>query len=272
MSNFQDAILNIPANHRCVQMTPGVWNLPLNYCFFGVPQSDYFGWSVLDKVPVNTRGFHFYLGADAEELILEFSKSEYPQQINSLVIGNSSFNLGGSHDYRKLIRIIENTNFPNLKQLELGVWELFHNSHSLYGTLGDISTLLKNTPNVEKLELFGLFDLPQNINLPALKQLKITQEGDLMSTDGPFISNSTLGSILETKLPALEVIEMDLLHDEDQYGYEFPETFLLGNSLPKLKNLEISGGFKPQEKERLMNSALVSRPDFSCYVSEMVES
>lgn len=267
MNDLQASILTISKNHRCVQSAPGAWNLPLDYCFFGVPQSEFFGWTILETIPVNTKGFHFYLGGEPEKLMADFSQSNYPAQLEKLAIGNSSYAVGKHQDYRNLLQLLIDTQFPNLKKLDLGIWELFCNAHCLYGKLGDITRILKNSPKIEKLGLYGQFELTTSLLFSSLKDITVILEDCTTGSNGGFISHMTLSHLLESEYPTLEAAFIDLNCQEDQYGYQFPDKFLQGQNLPKLKKLEITGGFLPKEKERLLASPIGHRSNVIYYMS-----
>ena len=90
MRTFQQSALSVPSAHRCIQSSPGQWNLPLEHCLFGFPQNDAFGWTALNQMPNRLKGIYFYLGGECVQLVSDFANSDYPQHIEQLVIGNSS--------------------------------------------------------------------------------------------------------------------------------------------------------------------------------------
>ncbi|MBC8404850.1 MAG: hypothetical protein H8E15_06470 [Planctomycetes bacterium] len=241
----------------------------MNHCFFGVPQDESYGWTVLEAVPDEVRGFYFYLGGEAEQLLTDFSTSPYPAELEVLAIGNSSFSIGKSLDYRGLIQGIGDAEFPNLRQLELGVWELFSNSHCMYGKLGDVTRILRNSPKVEVLGLYGSFGIAEALSFACLKNLTILLEDNTTGVNGGFIEQPTLSNLLDSEFPHLEEAYIDLICEDDDYGYKFSEAFLNGANLPKLKRLEIAGGFADQEKERLLASPLGKRAGLILHHGEL---
>ncbi len=269
MRDFQELALAVSSKYRCIQSSPGRWNLPLEYCFFGVPQEDFFGWTLLDRVPKNLKGAHFYLGGECAELISSFANSEHSQSIERLAIGNSSFAVGSGLDYTSLIKEINGIRFPCLKVLELGVWELFSNSHCMYGTLGEITQVLTNIPQIENIGLYGYFELNEAVNLETLKSLTVRLDDYTTGANGGFINHSTLKNLLESDCPNLEKMFIDLECEDNQYGYYFPEKFLKGENMPKLKKLEITGGFLSGEKERLLKSPIGTRSDVIYRLGDM---
>ncbi|GEM75020.1 hypothetical protein [Vibrio sagamiensis] len=269
MRTFQQSTLSVPSAHRCIQSSPGQWNLPLEHCLFGVPQNDAFGWTALNQMPNQLKGIYFYLGGECVQLVSDFVNSYYPQHIEKLVIGNSSFAIGKHQNYTELVNKVSVARFPNLKILDLGVWQLFSNSHCMYGQLGDITKILNNSPKIERLGLYGNFELTEAVNFECLKSITVTLEDFVTGSNGGFISHSTLNKLLESDYPALEEAYIDLNCDDDQYGYRFPDTFLEGKNLPKLKKLEITGGFLNGEKERLLQSPIGMRNDLIYHLEDI---
>jgi len=272
MNNFQILVNQLPSDQRSIQGKSGKWNMPLNHCFLGVPQSDFFGWNLLESIPKKCLGFHFYLGGTPVELMTEFAKSKYPSQIEKLIIGDSSFANGSGLDYSEIIKTIQFSEFPELTELRLGIWELFCNSHCLFGKIGNITTLLNNCPKLEKLGLYGQFELLNTHNFSKLKKLSIELEDYTTGFNGGFISNGSLSNILDSKFPSLEEVFIDLICEEDDYGYMFTENFLSGNNYPSLKKMEITGGFAEGEKERLLSSALYKKKNVIFHFDDMVVS
>jgi len=248
---FQNAVNNLPKNVRCIQTKSGEWNLPIGHCFFGVPKDKFFGWTPLKKLPKFVSGFNFYLGSDCLELLIAFSKSDYIDELEVLRIGNSSFNYGRVDNYSELVKTLEKKNFPNLKVFELGIWELFCNAHCSYGKLGDITKLLKNMPNLEYLRLGGNFELSSPIEIDKLTELTVNLDDDVTGINGGYITNETLSNLLNSNFPELKKAWIDLECENNDYGYSLPDVFLSGEKIPKLKKLEITGGFKRGEKSKL---------------------
>ena len=272
MSKFQELVNQLPSDQRNIQGASGKWNLPLDYCFFGVPQSDFFGWSELNDIPSNCLGFHFYLGGTPVELISEFSQSKYPAQIEKLVIGDSSYAAGSSLDYSDLVKAIQNVEFPKLKELHLGIWELFCNAHCMFGKIGNVTNLLQHSPMIEKLGLYGQFELSSPLNFSNLKELTIELEDYTTGSNGGFITNKTLANLLNSNFPSIEKIFIDLNCEDDDYGYRFPEDFLSGDNFPLLRKIEITGGFSKGEKERLQSSEIFKKESVNFLLEDMLDS
>lgn len=272
MDKFQELVNQLPVDKKCIQSAPGTWSLPLGYCFFGVPQSDFFGWASLHEIPATCHGFHFYLGGTPLDLITAFSKSTFPEQIELLVIGDSSYAAGMSLDYSNLVRALQNVKFPNLKELQLGVWELFSNEHCMYGKVGDVTNILMNTPKLRKLGLYGQFELSAPISCKDLKELTIELEDSITGFGGGFVSNKTFSNLLDSAFPSLEQIVINLSCEDDTYGYRFNEHFLSGINIPSIKRLEIAGGFAEGEKEKLQSSPIYKKKDVLFYLDGMLIS
>lgn len=269
---FDKAVLAVPANIRSICTSKGTLGLsmPIGGCYFGVPQHDYFGWTRLDGVPEGTNRFFFYLGGDAVELLTAFSASNYTTTVEYLTVGGSSFNHGGGFDYSKIVSALAKSHYPNLKHLALGVWELFSNSHCVYGTLGDITDLLHRMPNLEHLTLGGSFQLTDTFEFGQLRELTVNLDDYVTGINGGFITNETLGNLLNSNFPCLEEIWMDLECNENDYEYRIPDAFLSGRTAPKVNVCEFNGGFAAGEKTKLETSRLASRAK-TVHSTDMIE-
>lgn len=271
MSRLQDLVAAIPSEHRCIQSSPGAWNLPLNSCYFGVPQSEDFGWTTLEQLPDDLTHCHFFLGGEPVELLQEFAQSPFPRRLKTLAIGNSCYSIGKGLDYSQLITAISQTEFPELQSLHLGVWELFSNSHCMYGKLGDVTNLIRNCPKLVQLGLYGSFNLTQQLTFANLIDLHIQLEDPTTASNGGFINQQTLNSILSSEYPQLREVFLDLECEDDDYGYQIPSGFQPQESMPKLKAYELAGGFT-NGSIQLVRQAFKHQPDLQLHVEEMMES
>lgn len=231
--------------------------MPLGDCFFGVPQSDFFGWTVLEEIPAEVTGFRFYLGSDCEGLIQGFANSKFTEQVERLTVGSSSFNMGMGRNYENLTQILSTAKFPNLKVLGLGVWDLFSNSHGMYGSIGNITTLLDNMPNLEKLWLYGAFDLDAQVTLSKLSELNVTLDDHITGVNGGLISQVTLSNLLESNLPSLQDAFIDLDCEDNDMDYQMPNSLIEGKSWPRLKKIEFTGGYAQGEIDKILKSEFV---------------
>jgi hypothetical protein len=207
------------------------------------------------------QSFYFYLGANQYNLIESFTKSHYAKYVESLAIGDSSYGNGAGRDYSQIVKILAQGSFPGISILRLGVWELFSNSHCLYGTLGDISDLCRAMPNLEELWLYGSFSLLKPPVLKNLKKLYIELDDPITGINGGYISNETLCHLLSGHYPLLEELSayLEIEDEEPRHEYTFPDAFLTGTSVPTLKKIEFTGNFKAEERERLKRSLVGSR-------------
>jgi len=258
MTTFSEEAMKISENHRCIQKDSGKWNLPMNYCLFGVPPEKSFGWQPLKEVPWDSRGFYFYLGAQQEKLIEAFAQSHFPETIEFLALGNCSYNSGKKHDglnYTYLVEMLSKATFPNLKEFDCGVWETFHNEDGLYPVLGDLTGFLNKMPILEKLRIHGGFELTKDLQFPKLNNIEV-QLGE-MGHSNRTISNKTLECLLNSRYSSLRELWIDVeFYNDNIIQYELTDIFLSGKFLPLLRKLEINGVFKKGEKKRLIESAL----------------
>ena len=274
MNNFKKYFLQIPSDRRCFHKYSTEYNHTVKHCIFGVPLISSYGWITLKELPRHIKGFHFLMGSSCEKLIKAFSNSCYPENIEHLGIGDSSEGLlDNGLEYSKLVEILSNTHFPNLKCLELGVWELFCNSHCLYGHLGNITYILNNSPNLEKLCLYGSFKLDESISLSKLINLTIVLDDEVTGVNGGNIKNESMTLLLSSHFPSLKTINLDLKCDDDINEFEniLPNEFLSGLNFPNLKVLEISGKFVKGQKQELINNLLKHKPNLKIFTKYMVE-
>ena len=111
----------------------------------------------MKKLPSRVKGFNFYLGSDNNELFQAFANSVYPERLEHLCIGDSSYKNGNGLDYSEITEILSRINFPKLKSFEIGIWQLFCNEHCAYGKVGDLTKILANMPKLESLTYLMYF-------------------------------------------------------------------------------------------------------------------
>ena len=232
MNEFHWAALAVPAEHRCLQTAPGPWRLPLGHIFFGVPQDDSLGWTTLDQIPADLKGVHFYLGRECVELVGAFARSDAPRTVQRLSLGNSSFAIGRGLDYAAAVRRLGAAHYPELRSLDLGVWELFSNTHCLFGRLGDVTGVLRNSPRLERLGLFGSFELTGPLRLESLRDLSLRLEDPTTGANGGFPGHATLAHLLESDLPRLEQAFLDLECEDDESATASPRASWPGRGCP----------------------------------------
>ena len=271
MDTFQNEVFKVPKKWRCIDNSFHDNNS--SEIYFGVEHEKEDNLTILELVPAYVKGFHFYNGGLMHSLISSFSASSFPSKIESLSIGNSSYaETPINRDYVEMIEALENCNFINLKNLHLGYWHLYSNSHCLYGTLGDVTSILKHSPNLECLGLYGNFKLSLSLPFDRLKSLTIKLNDPYTYVNGGFITQSTLDFILESQFSMIEEVYIDLECNDDDYGYTFPDKFLDGLTMPQLKKIEIVGGFAIQEKERLLKSPFTKKNNIKFYFDDMIVS
>lgn len=265
--DFQKQFLALPENHRSFQGRSGQFqNWPEGDCFFGVPGDELYGRQVLETIPDGTNSFHFYLGADAIDLMKAFVNSNYPSSLEYLAIGNSCYNFGSGFDYAAITQTLSEAVYPKLKSFEFGVWQLFSNSHAGYGKLGELSGLLKTMSQVEALALYGHFTLNNTIDMPHLRQLQIVMDDPVTGMNGGNISPETFSNFLMSSFPNLKTAYIDLENEDSEHEYQFPADFFSGQTCPSLEKLEILGNFSQGQRDLLHQSELCKRQDFKLFV------
>jgi len=265
MTSFEEIIKKLPENERCFQGNSGKHvNWQLGECFFGIPPYELYGREPLNSIPKSAVGFHFYLGADSAKILSAFCSSVYSNNVECLAVGDSSYaSQNGRNyyqrDYEQVIKVLEDKYFPKLRFLSLGIWQLFSNSHSLYGVLGDITQLLKNNSHIEELTLGGNFTLAERVEFTNLKELTINLDDPITGINGGYISQDTLENLLSSNFPNLEVAWIDLDCEDNEYEYVIPDIFLSAKNVPKLKQCEFNGGFKAGSQRKIIMSNLASQ-------------
>ena len=245
MNKFAQEIAKIPSDKKSFKVYDKPGHDSLHICYFGVPSYEEFDRYKLEFIPSTVNYFCFYLGGEQEKLIQAFIESDYAEKIEYLAIGNSSYSYGNSMNYSQLVSLLSQADFPKLKSLSLGVWALFSNSHCSYGYLGDVTMLLEKLTHIEKLGLYGNFELSSTLNFNNLKDLTVLVADFMAGTCRTPISNLTLSNLLNSQFPLLEEADIDLEHYEDTEidDYTFTDNFLNLCSTPCLRKLEISGHF-----------------------------
>lgn len=263
MKNFQNEILKLPESIRSIGK---VTTLGINNRL-----------SEATSLPETLNNLNIYLGSNSESIVEEFIRSGYPHTITSLCIGDSSDSQNYGRDYRNISKLLSKTSFPNLKNFELGVWELLYNEHCLYGKLGNITAVLQSMPDLETLTLCGSFTLDSPINLYELKEIIIKLDDDTTGINGGYISQETLTNLLNSTFPSLKEayldLDLEILWTDDykrvegntanNQNYIFSDSFLQGKSWNGLKKIELSGGYAIGELEKLEDSNFVVSNDIA---------
>ncbi len=272
MNQFLKDIDNIPPNIKCIQGDKGTFrNWPIGDCFFGVPESKLYGRETLIDLPESTTRFHFYLGSESKALVQSFVGSNFIATVESLYIGNSSYNNGKGREYSDIINELEKSpGFPNLRLFSIGVWQLFSNSHCWFGNLGNITNLLDKMPNLEVLSINGNFILDKPFHLSKLKSLFVEIDDYVTCINGGYPTVLTISNLLSSFLPKLTDLYVNLECTEDSPSYVIPDALLAGDLFPELEEFELVGQFIPGSKEKLSNSQFALKPGCKFFIEDIV--
>lgn len=213
----------------------------------------------LDNIPPETKGLYFYYGAGIKDLLQEILKLPIIQNLEYLTIGITHNNAQDYADYTAISAILSSVHFPNLKFFEYGIDELIVNEGRIYGNLGDITNVLTNTPRLEKIYLFGNFELTKPLILPHLTDLEVLLNDFQLNINGGKISNATLNNILSSKFETLRLLALDLDFNDTEFDYELPDVFLNGESTPAIKYIDLEGKFKAGTRSKIRNSTFLKR-------------
>jgi len=263
----------VPIEQRCYQSREGQFCAWTDAdCFFGVPENALFGRRPLQTIPSETTGFHFYLGADQQALIKSFTASDFPAFTTALHIGNSSYALGKGLDYSGLTELLTKVSFPKLEILELGVWQLFSNSHCAYGQVGVIDALAPKMPKLKQLYIYGKCELCSPFSFPELERLHVIVNDPITGINGGALTPVTVSNIFLSSFPKLRELYLDLeINDGDIY-YSVPDAIMTDDLLPNLTMFELAGTFHVGEKLRLINSPILRNKNIKVHLSEMLEA
>ncbi len=261
---------SVPAEQRCYQSDTGRFqNLPSGDCFFGARPDASYGMLPLTAIPQDASGFHFYLGGRQQALFESFLASELPQRTERLLVGNSSDDLGSGRDYSRLTAALATTEFPDLEFLALGVWQLFCNSHCLYGRVGEIDALAEVTPKLKRLELYGNCALQSPLRLPSLEVLTLIVDDEVTGVDGGAVDPETVLNLLSSDFPNLQDLYIDVRIGSESPRYSVPDSMFESDVFPGLRRIELAGNFHDGDKERLLNSPVVGHSGQTVSLDEM---
>ena len=259
---------SVPLEQRCFQTKSGTCSYPVSDCFFGVPASDFFGFHPLESIPLDSTGFHFYLGPKQLELFGSFLKSDYPDSTTSLHLGYSSFYRDPVGDFSPLTELLMQTKFPKLETLKLGVFELFQNSCEEYGVVGSVDLIANVAPNLKRLHIYGKCSLSRPLELPNLEHLWVVVDSQL-TNDGETLDQPTVHNFLASSLPSLKDLYVNLASSDD-VSYEVPTVLFAGNALPNLTTFELTGTFRHGTGDRLSDSPCLQK-SITLHVNDLVE-
>jgi len=266
MRKTDNLLLEIPRDIRYLRSIKRDEKIEEGY-YFGINPHTEHTWSHFDEIKKEVKDFYFYLGGNVDELLDAFAL-EYHEKVETLIIGDSSYGLGEGLDYSKIVRKLERYNFPNLKSFQLGTYALFHNADSIYGYVGDVTTLLQKMPKLEYLGIFGEVIITTPLEFKYLEEMDFCRWGTSFFTKGEYITQESLNALLCSTYPKLHTLWIDLEFDENEKKYEFPKEFLMNDNMPMLKKLEINGSFKEGVKKSFYQSPIVKKLD-SLYIEDL---
>lgn len=225
-----------------------------NSCIFGI---EHHGnpLSSIDNIPLNTKAIYSFFAEGNYDVVKNLIENGINEELEYLMLGfehsNARYNF---KDYTRISELLSSVKFPKLSTFIYGDDFLLANEDAYYPYLGDITTVLKNMPALEKLELYGVFDLEEKINLTKIKHVSIHSywvQDELIG----LIKQSTIDNLLQSNYELLEEIALDLnvyrFYSDlgEKYFYQLDENFF--NNSYRLKYVDICGQFKTGTKEWL---------------------
>ena len=261
-----DEIKKIPYQERSIAIIQNVCS-----CVFGMPvwRSEF---KALSYIPEETKGLYFYLGSDIKDLLRQIAKLDLANNIEYLTIGTTNFHKYNTPlDYAEISKVLSNSSFPNLRFFEYGIDEVSYNGHSLYGNLGNITCALENMPKLEKLYLFGNFELSKSLKFNNLSTFEILMNNWVTNINGGRISNNTIQNLLSSNFSELSLLSLNLDFNDEIFEYSLPEIFLTGRNIQKLKHLEIEGNFVQGSKVKISQSKFLNESIERINIEELKE-
>jgi hypothetical protein len=164
------------------------------------------------------------LGPGNADFLEALATSTSRETLQTLIIGWSHELYGGADanaDLTEVTALLSAHEWPLLRQLQLGYFELLYNGHGRYEALGDITALLSGMPKLESLELSGNFRLTSPLNHAGLKRLILWIDDPVTSINGGAPSRESISALLQSNLPGLETLSIDLECQQRLPGGEF---------------------------------------------------
>ena len=243
----------------------------------------YHSLDVVESIPEDCQSYVFELGSNSLPLIRAFGESGRASTALEVALGSSNEAYENEEfDYRECIKELAKYDFPVLSELRLGYYELYCNADELFGTVGNLSSLLSRCPNLKTLKVEGYFELSDPISLPKLLTLSIDDQFWSQIPDNPHVSQKSLDMLFAGHFPALEKLNVHL-SSEPQPTQAMAWTLPGTNSdksfwhqkFPSLKSIYVTGTFTlesiaallnlPEPIEFLGDRSRISLPELPCF-------
>ncbi len=186
------------------------------------------------------------MGRHGANFIRALAASPAAAQVETLSIGWSHDLYGGQEgvqDYSDIVACLAQHQWPSLRTLSLGGFELLYNGHAAYGRIGNITKLLTGMPGLEELDLAGNFVLDQPLQHAKLKVLDVILDDPVTGMNGGAPSQASIEAVLASDLPALGNLGLDLEctpDDDTTADYAFDPDSLGRDRFPALKRFMLA--------------------------------
>ena len=207
-----------------------------------------------DHIPQDTKHFSLESVNQNQNFVEDLIAAHIPSQLIGLSIGGNSES-PNSFNYVPAVTQLGTVEYPELKFLSLGDYELHCNQDPIYGDLGLITPLLNRCPLLRELSIQGMFDLVQPFDLPELQKADISFFPGQIPGVVRRPTQLTVNSVFRSPFPRIEelLIDFDLSWTEQLMTidlnsndpFQLAEEFLANNSWRGLREIEISGRFAP---------------------------
>lgn len=240
-----------PSNKRLYISSHSTFKVgwPNNSCIFGIAhQNDPLPF--IDSIPSNIKGFYSYFAEGNYDLLKNLIDNGINETLEHLVLGFEHGNgKYGYKNYSEISKLLSTSKFPKLKFFEYGIDFLLANEEQYEPHLGNLTNVLNNMPNIEKLDICGSFELDNKVSLKNLKEIFITDS--FTEAINGITSAKTFDHFMNSDFEKLEDFQI-ALDINDIFEYKFKEEILL-NNINNLKFVAIDGKFEKGTKERLFN-------------------
>lgn len=228
------------------------------HVYFGKPRGSKF--RSFDLLPTDMKGVSFYFGGNEIEFIKAFFLAGCGEQLETLEIGSCSYRYDLNLDYTEIIAFLSTQDLSNIKHLKLGLWQLYSNSESFFGRLGDLTQLLNKATQLQTLHLSGHFTLKEKQLFSYLQALTIEIENYTIEIEENSITQATLNCLFDSQYPCCDHMWLDLRVENTEHKFTFSEKFLDAKALPLLEYLLIAGKFEKEEEQKFLTSKLAKKP------------
>ena len=205
------------------------------------------------SLPDDLGAVDFLAAPEQADLIRIFCTSPEAQMVQKMTIGTSHHFAEQKHplpyDMTGAIRALSEP-LLNLKHLVLGDMVQLFNGGQYYGKLGALDHIFEVCPALETLQIYGQFALKAPVSHNSLTSVETA--ADSIGVSGGPISQATVTHLLQSSLPKLNRLILELDEEDAEETYEIPPGFPNPDRLPGLTKIHIDP-VSPETARHLLN-------------------